>query len=105
MKTSQWKYPDKGELPPDNTYVLCEHSRGTWSDNDDNHGVNFVVLKFVRGISEQERAALKMEGDRRANVTFSADEHGNNLRPYCWKEFGPDCFFGQDIKRWMEIPK
>lgn len=84
------------KLPKDKTYVLAIHNRGTWKDQDDPERVNVVVVKFVRGLSEEER----MSGNR----TYTpADEGFNNEKPYYWSRFGPDCFFGQSIIYWKPI--
>lgn len=94
---STWKYPDKGELPEDGTYVLVEYCGGNWRDKDDQYGVNFKVMKFVKGKTKEELITSGWESSFDEGV-------GNNERPYGWKDFGNSDFFGQDVSRWMEIP-
>lgn len=96
-------YPDKGQLPENNTYVLCHHTRGTWRDSTDQAGCEWVVLKFIKGLSAEDRNKLPENDDRKKRWS-KEDEGFNNLKPYCWQEFGPDCFFGQDIDKWCHLP-
>jgi len=107
-------------LPPEGKYVLARHNRGTWRDSTDQENVNCVVVKLKFGISKFQRERMKagleedpMEGYMdsggirqipRSSVICREDEHGNNLVPYCWEQFGPDNFFGQTITHWMPIP-
>lgn len=96
----------KDRLPENNTYVLIHAPNRPWipSPNTTNpEGVFWIVAKFVRGISEEERNSLDVSDERR-NRYCSADVHGNNLLPYCWNEFGPDSFFGQEVEHWCELP-
>jgi hypothetical protein len=101
-------------LPEEGKYVLARHSRGTWIDRGDPENVNCVVVRLQRGITLAEREKLRngaplpgakgWGGDAPRWAThYSADEGSNNRKPYCWKEFGPDCFFGQDIIAWQPI--
>jgi hypothetical protein len=109
------------ELPPENKYVLARHNRGTWHDSTDQENVNCVLVKLVRGITEEDRVKMKsgelpdpvsqgwclsdgVKEHKRSNVYRSEDVHGNNLVPYYWKSFGPDSFFGQTITHWMPLP-
>ncbi len=80
--SSAWQYPERGELPADNRYVLCELNRDNCLDPDDQAGSQYVVAKFIR-----------------------AEQTGNNQRPYQWKQFGPSKHFGQDVVRWQELPR
>ena len=108
-------------LPPIREYVLARHNRGTWYDSDDQDNVNCVVVKLVKGITEEEREQMKRGeiDDPKIATTISGkpwpsprsslygpeDQHGNNRKPYYWSQFGPDQFFGQSITHWMLIPK
>lgn len=100
------KFEDRksvAENPPrDGQYVLVKLDKDNWDDrgNDD---VYFKVVKFVRGMSIAERAALP-DTDWRKTSWGSADEEGNNLRPYCWDTFGPSCYFGQEVTHYWDLP-
>ena len=114
-------------LPENNEYVLIHLTITNWKDKDDTGGKRFWrVAKFIRGISKEEREAMKQgrvydpieigrtcptppgewvsHETRRSNVHKSEDESGNNLVPYCWDEFGPGNRFGQDVDLWAELP-
>ena len=93
-----------GDLPRDGQYVLAHVNYDNWGDDDDPVGHRYYkVVKFVRGISIAERAALPDNTDRRKTTVTGADEAGNNRRPYCWEEFGPGSFFGQDVDCWYDL--
>ena len=80
------------------------------------------VAKIRRGISEENRAAMRrgempdpvsdywsaLSGNvrlKRSEMYTSADVFGNNLVPYCWEEAsGPHHWHGQDMKFWMPLP-
>jgi hypothetical protein len=89
-------------LPPEGKYVICKHNLGTWSDTDDQDGVNYIVAKMVKGISEAERA-LMPECERKRTYKCG-DVIGNNKVPYAFHTFGPQSFFGQDIVEWDWLP-
>ena len=115
----------KKDLPPEGIYVLAHIAEGArpWRDSDDNGGVFFRIVKLERGISQAERSKMR-SGElpdydtygwrgsnpmvevtsKRSSLICGCDEHGNNLLPYVWEEFGPDSFFGQEIDYWMYIP-
>ncbi|CAB5226512.1 Domain of unknown function DUF551 [uncultured Caudovirales phage] len=115
----------KDKLPEEGKYVLARHNRGTWNDETDQANVNCVVVKFVKGISVEERKLMKegklpsskktlgsynKELDKiiysdidRWKIYKKEDQDGNNLMPYYWDTFGPDSFFGQTITHWMPI--
>ena len=100
------------ELPEERKYVLARHNRETWHDSDDQFGVNFVVVKCIKGISKLEREKMKLNkvickdyNVERWKIIKSGDEDGNNEKPYCWDTFGSTSFFGQEITHWMPIPK
>ena len=90
-------------LPKNKTYVLVHLSNPPWIDSDDSVGLKWVVAKFQQGISVEEREALLLD-DPRKNRYTGADEDGNNLVPYNWNEFGPDCHFGQEVDYWCHLP-
>ena len=113
----------KDALPPEGKYVLARHNRGTWHDSTDQKNVNCVVVKLIKGLSQADRTKM-ITGElpdpiveagwclsegytqcKRSVLFKSEDEQSNNKKPYCWQQFGPGCFFGQDIDCWMYIPK
>jgi hypothetical protein len=96
-----WKDPEK-ELPKNNTYVLIWVPGRPWSGSEDQVGLFFKVAKFQRGISMEERDGLHF-ADLRKKTYCASDEHGNNRKPYYWREFGPGGFFGQEVVLWKEI--
>tara|TARA_R110000851_G_scaffold26163_3_gene74447 strand:+ start:291 stop:545 length:255 start_codon:yes stop_codon:yes gene_type:complete len=75
-----------------------------WGDDDDPFGDRYwVVVKFIKGMSEKDRALLPDDNERK--VTYrKGDIHGNNRRPYEWQAFGPSSFFGQEVDLWCELP-
>lgn len=98
----------KGQMPPADKYVLIYVPNRPWIDGDDEHGVFWAVAKCVYGISKAERSELSKSSDPfdryRARRYSSADEDGNNEKPYYFCEFGPDSFFGQEVDAWCELP-
>lgn len=92
-------------LPENKTYVLIHLKKDNWKDQSANNenGAYWAVAKFVRGISKEERNQLT-DSDRK-NMYGPHDEHGNNEKPYCWLEFGPGMYFGQDVDYWSYLPK
>lgn len=98
-------YNTKDKLPNDGKYVLVHLSDAPWHDSDDQEGCTWIVAKFVRGISAQEREVLLSNGDSRALIYRSGDEWSNNKRPYCWDTFGPSTKFGQDVDVWAHLPR
>ena len=99
FKTSQ------GDFPSDRQYVLCYLKNKNWNDSDDpSENRYWVVAKFVRGLSKSDRESLS-DSDWRKTHIRPEDEHGNNLAPYCWAEFGPAKHFGQDVDFWMPLPQ
>lgn len=117
-----WKeIKSEKDLPREGKYVLAKHNRGTWHDSDDQENVNCVVVKLVKGLTEEDRELMRQgkkenlsnsywclsEGNHFANrseIYSGCDVGGNNLVPYNWESFGADSFFGQSITHWMEIP-
>lgn len=94
----------KGELPKNNEYVVARYTRGNWHDSDDQEGCVWKVVKFERGLSEKDRQSLVLSEKQRKTYS-SCDQFGNNLKPYCWNEFGPSCIFGQDVDLWFRLPR
>ena len=93
------------KLPADNRYVLIYVPNRPWADENDPEGNRFwKVAKLVRGISVIEREQLP-DYDVRKCTYRRGDEWGNNLQPYCWQEFGPGVFFGQEVTLWTELPR
>ena len=97
-------YSRADKLPQHNQYVLAFFPDSPWHDPHSKEGKHkWVVVKFVRGISEQERDALPNTDDRK--WTFRPeDEQSNNIVPYYWRPFGPGSFFGQSASLWCELP-
>lgn len=97
----------KGEMPPANKYVLIYCGDRPWIDSEDDP--KWKVAKCVYGISMEQREKLKKSDSfadiYRGSVYRSEDEWGNNLVPYCFEEFGPGSFFGQEIDIWCELPE
>ena len=89
------------ELPPEGKYVLVRHNRGN-RISEDQENVNCVVAMIDMGMSMEDRNKLDPDSDE-ARTFRSADEHGNNKRPYCFDVFGPGSFNGQEIICWMPI--
>lgn len=82
-------------LPINNSYVLVYLKNMPWIDEKDKNGKRFYkVVRFIKGKRSEEIT----------NIITSSDQWGNNLKPYCWKEFGPSTYFGQEVDYWMEIP-
>ena len=98
----------KGEMPPEGKYILVYVPDMPWRDSTDQRGVFWKVAKFVKGMSKEERRVLENSDNpvdrERARWYCSADEFGNNRRPYYFDTFGPDSYFGQDVDIWCELP-
>ena len=98
------KHDTKELLPKPNQYVLAHLNRDNRGDPDDLSGGRYwVVVKFIKGISEDERAALD-DNDVRKRTYRAGDVFGNNTAPYAWEEFGPSTYFGQEVDFWCELP-
>lgn len=126
MTTNKKMFNTADKLPEDRQYVLGFHNRTTWHDRDDQQHVNFVVVKFKKGLSIEDREKMKNNGidnpiqigyrfpsdlphpiidyTPRSNTYCSEDECGNNKKPYNWQPFGPGSFDGQEIEWWMPLP-
>lgn len=91
-------------LPENRTYVLVIYNGGNWLGPDDQVHCVYCVMKFVRGLSKEERELLSDDDKRK--ITFRPeDEWSNNLKPYAWREFGPSIFFGQHVDYWQPLPE
>lgn len=92
------------DLPKDKQYVLAHIVKNNWGDNDDPKGLRyFKVVKFERGLSKSDRDKLPVVAKRKYHY-YPADERDNNKRAYCWGEFGPGAYWGQEVDYWMELP-
>ena len=97
------RFLSEGDLPDDGEYVLGRVLNKPWRDADDLSGSRFfVVVKFVRGISEAERDTLP-DSDPRKRIFMFGDEFGNNEKGYEWSSFGTSRFFGQEIDAWVSL--
>ena len=98
-------YRCSDKLPEDNQYVLAYFPHRPWQDSNAIHNEHkWRVVKFCRGISLKEREEMP-ENFERKHYIISADQHGNNLVPFNWQEFGPSSFFGQEAHFWIELPQ
>ena len=106
---SNLKRISNGEMPPANKYILIYAGNRPWHDRDDQKNVYWKVAKCIYGISMEQRTILENSeniSDRyRASIFRTGDEFGNNLVPYCFEEFGPDSYFGNEIDVWMPLPE
>lgn len=109
MILSEW-IPVSEQLPRENEYVLV------WCGS-------VQVAKIEKGISEEERAAMRRgelpdpeiygwtriggwTPSKRSSVYYGCDVQGNNKVPYRWKaNGGPMEWFGQDVTHWMSLPE
>lgn len=71
-------------------------------DGIDAPGIAIVCI--LKGISQDERNALREKGDERAKWFYACDEHGNNEVSYSWETWGAMKYFGQQITAWMPLP-
>lgn len=95
----------KDKLPEHGQYVLVIITRDTWMDYDDPEGNRyFRVVKFVKGLSEEDREKLPFGHMFKTTYRYG-DEFDNNLVPYAWEEFGPAQYYGQEVDFWFELPK
>ena len=91
-------------LPKNNTFVLVHLTKDNWFDSDDPQGGRYwVVAKFRRGLTQQDRGKLP-DGDPKKEAYGSSDEWCNNERGFDWKPFGRGNFFGQEVDYWCELP-
>lgn len=80
----------KDSLPDNKEYVFAYAGNYIQS-------MKYTVVQFCEGNTPEEC--------ERVNLYRGCDQHGNNLVPYNWEEFGPMSFFGQDITHWSPLPK
>ena len=92
--TVQRWIPVTERLPEDGEIVLIYDGNAyQWKKNQS-------VAKFVKGKSKEQ---LKAEGYK---IICSADEHGNNKKPYRWVSTNsPMSWFGQMVTHWMPLPQ
>lgn len=87
------------ELPRDGQAVLVRRNQDNWGtlhtleDGSEHKIWRWKACQFIRG---------KVKPGRH-EVIYPEDQHGNNLRPYIWDEFGPGRLFGQDVSHWAAI--
>lgn len=94
----------KDRLPENKTYVLIHLKKNNDYDRFDyEDSIYWTVAKFIRGISKEERR--RMTDNERKNIYSPWDEDGDNKKPYCWFEFGPEMYFGQDVDYWTYLPE
>lgn len=83
--------PCTERLPEDGQKVLA------YCDNG--HCSSISVVRFKRGKTEEELQSMPHL------CICSADQWGNNLKPYAWFEMGPMEWFGQDVLAWQPLPE
>lgn len=111
------------QLPPARHCILAHILRSNWKDQkEDPFGVHYKVVWIEYGISEAMRQQMKdgllndpeevyLDGwgnvrkCKRSATHRSCDEGNNNERPYCWHEFGPGGYFGQEVDYWCEFER
>lgn len=89
------------ELPMNGQAVLVRYSRNNWEAKHTlSNGKEYIKWRWqaARFIEGQTAEQVKKSGR-----SCKADQAGNNLKPYCWEEFGPGCLFGQDVSHWAAI--
>jgi hypothetical protein len=57
--------------------------------------IGFIATFIITLILRKEASKIIYEYE---------DEDGNNEKPYCFREFGPGSFFGQEVDAWCELP-
>lgn len=96
-------------LPKNGETVLVKETRGG----------GYNVATFYKGLSKKDRKLMEYGTIPPVEVTYtgvfdvyttfkhkafsSADENGNNKKPYQWQTRGPLTYFGQDISHWAYI--
>ena len=111
------------ELPEEGKYVIIHLNKTNWHDSSDPENVYFRIAKLCKGLSKSDRSKMKSgelpDGEcigytypndvmtkhisKRSDTYKFGDEEANNLRPYSWKEFGINSYFGQEVDFWMPI--
>lgn len=62
------------------------------------------VVYFYKGITGEERAALALQGNKRAYIEKMEDVAGNNPVPWAWSaQYGPNNWFGDEIEYWCPL--
>jgi len=91
----------KDALPIDGQAVLVRYVQDNWvkahtlENGEARKHWRWQAMWFVKG-----RTAAEVT---EAGYVRQEDEAGNNLRSYCWKEFGAMTLFGQDVSHWAAI--
>ena len=93
----EWHDPKK-ELPEEYRAVIIWTPKRPWHHSKVGKGIFYNVAWLERGISSKEREEMKE--CKRKHEYRAEDEDGNNFVPYCWQTFGPDMYFGQEVKAW-----
>ncbi len=89
------------DLPKHRQAVLVRRNQTNWGyphilgDGRQAKVWRWQACVFIRGRTAEEVEEI---GHIRPQ-----DQHDNNLRPYCWDEFGPGRLFGQDVSHWAPI--
>jgi len=83
--------PCSERLPEDGQEVLA------YCDNGHCSGIS--VVEFRKGKTKEELQAMERP------CFGSADQWGNNLKPYAWFENGPMQWEGQDVLAWQPLPE
>lgn len=94
MTNKDWVSVDKA-LPKDKQVVLI-YTNEIHVFGHSGEFMNQHVATFVKG-----RTAAEVEKSKRHG---SADEHGNNLRPFYWNGSGTCSWFGQVVTHWVPLP-
>ena len=89
------------KLPKEKRLVIAYVPDRPWGW-DGEGDIHYALVWLEKGISLATRARLSPKS-RRKKEYYRADEHGNNLRPYCWESFGPDYYFGQEVLAWKYL--
>ena len=83
--------PCSERLPEDGQQVLVFYDNCLYSC--------MSVAKFRKGKTKEELQAMEQP------CFGSADQWGNNLKPYAWFGDGPVEWFGQEIIAWQPLPE
>lgn len=82
--------PCSEKLPEDGQQVLVYYNNCLYSC--------MSVAKFRKGKTKEELQSMERP------CFGSADQWGNNLKPYAWFGDGPMEWFGQEIIAWQPLP-
>lgn len=90
VRNNGW-IPCSERLPEDGREVLAYCDNGQCS--------SISVVTFRKGKTKEELQAMECP------CICSADQWGNNLKPYAWFDNGPMQWFGQDVLAWQPLPE